>query len=260
LEYPIKIKPSDGALLHAVCAGRHNIEVREGGGLRWMHFGDDAIQAMMILDDPSRPVIPYQLYKLGALLFRPAPDFVLNLGVGGGSFERFFAAFQPQSTVTSVESNGEVIRLLRNYFPVRVSMPVINQEAETYLNTCATSYDLILCDLFDGGNNLQFATSEDFCREVNRCLSSKGVFAINLLPDTEEEMVDILVTVRKSFHHVLMLLVPHFQNTVLFCLKGDIADSDLLEQRASDLLGETGVDLTDVADLVIRLPESQNDR
>jgi spermidine synthase len=257
LEYPIKIKPSDGELIHAVCSGTYTIEVREGGSLRWMHFGGDAIQAMMMLEDRSRPIIPYQLYMLGTLLFNPNPDFVLNLGVGGGSFERFFASYLPQTVVTSVESNPEVIGLLRSYFPISENMPVINQDAEKYLNDCITTYDVILCDLFDSGSNPSLTLSSSFYREAKRCLSSEGVFIINLLPSSEAEMVDILVAVRDSFQHILMLLVPHFQNTLLFCLKDDVPDSDLIEQRAGELLAEAGVDLTDVADLVMRLPERQ---
>jgi spermidine synthase len=257
LEYPIKIKPSDGELVGAVCSGRHNIEVREGEGLRWMHFGGDAIQAMMILQDPSRPIIPYQIYMLGALLFHPAPDFVLNLGVGGGSFERFFAVYVPQAAVTSVESNAEVVRLLRDCFPILAHMPVINLDAEKYLTDCATTYDLILCDLFDSGGNLPLTTKSSFYREVERCLSNNGIFVINLLPDTEAEMVDILAAVRESFQHVLLLLVPLFQNTVLYCLKQDSPDSDMIERRATKFLQETGIDLTDIADLVVQLPQRE---
>ena len=255
MEYPIKIKPSDGVLLHAVYSGPHHIEVREGDGLRWMHFGDGCIQAMTVLDDPSKPIIPYQIYMLGTLLFRPAPDFVLNLGVGGGSFERFFSAFLPQSVVTSVESNQEVIALLRNYFPVHAHTPVINQDAEKFLIGCATSYDLIISDLFDTTRSLHLTKNSKFYREVMRCLSSKGVFVINLLPESEAEMADILVAVRDSFQHVFMLLVPHFQNTVLFCLRDGVPDRGLLKQRAKELFVETGVDLTDVVDLVVELPK-----
>ncbi len=257
MEYPIKIKPSAGELVHAVCSGPYTIEVREGGGLRWMHFGGDAIQAMMILDEPSNPVIPYQRYMLGALLFNPKPDFVLNLGVGGGSFERFFATYLPQAAVMSVESSSEVITLLRDYFPISERMPVINHDAEVFMADCATTYDVILCDLFESAGNLPLALKSSFYREAMRCLSTNGVFVINLLPEKEAEMVDILVAVRASFKHVLMLLVPHFQNTLLFCLKQESPGTDLLEHRASELFAATGLDLTDITDLITELPVGQ---
>jgi spermidine synthase len=255
LEYPIKIKPSDGKLLHAIFTGSHNIEVREGYGLRWMHFGGDAIQAMMILQDTSRPIIPYQIYMLWALVLRPNPDFVLNLGVGGGSFERFFAAFLPQVAVTSVESSEEVIGLLREYFPIFPHMPVINQDAEEYLGDCVTTYDLIMCDLFDTSGNLQLTTKACFYGKAMGCLSSKGVFIMNFLPNSEAELVEILAAVRESFQHVLMLLVPHFKNAVLFCLKQEGPDPGLLEQRAYEFLEKTGIDLTEVEKLLVRLPQ-----
>ncbi len=255
MEYPIKIRATDGELLHAVHSDRHDIEVREGDGLRWMHFGGDAIQAMMTLEQPSRPIIPYQIYMLGALLFKPDPDFVLNLGVGGGSFERFFTACLPHAAITSLESNPDVINLLRRYFPIPEHMPIINQDAGKFLEDCATSHDVILSDLFDSAGTHPLTFSDSFYHAARESLSNDGVLVVNLLPDTEQEMVDILVAVRKSFQQVYMLLVPYFQNTLLFCLQQDGADSDLMEFRAEKMLATTGVDLTDVTDLIVELPQ-----
>jgi spermidine synthase len=258
LEYPIRIKPSDGELVHTAGSGPHAIEVRECDGLRWVHFGGESIQAMMILDQPSSPIIPYQIYMLGALLFKPAPDFVLNLGVGGGSFERFFAEYLSFAAVTSVESNPDVIGVLRKYFPIPTHMPVINRDAQEFLQDCATAYDVILCDLFDDKEHSPVVLNSSFYHEAFGALSSDGVLVINLLPNTEAEMVDILLAVRKSFHQVFMLLVPHFQNTLLFCLKQDGPGLELLEARAGELLKTTGVDLTDITDLIMELPKRES--
>lgn len=258
MEYPIRIKPSDGELVHAIGSGPHTVEVREADGLRWVHFGGETIQSMMILDQPSRPIIPYQIYMLGALLFKPAPDLVLNLGVGGGSFERFFAEYISFAAVTSVESNPDIIGLLRQYFPIPSHMPVINMDAEEFLQDCATAYDVILCDLFDDKEHPPLVLNGSFYHEAFSALSSDGVLVMNLLPDTEEEMVNILLAVRQSFHQVFMLLVPHFQNTLLFCLKQDGLGLELLEARAGELLKTTGVDLTDITDLIMELPKRKS--
>lgn len=257
MEYPIRIKPTDGNLIRILRSNADKIEVREGEGVRWMHFGDDAIQAMMIMDEPYMPIIPYQIYMLAVLLFNPAPNFALNLGVGGGSFERFFAHYLPELMVTSVESNQEVIGLLHDYFSVSACIPVINEVAETYLSDCTTCYDLILCDLFDHSGRCSCAHDREFYANAFRCLSSDGVFAINLLPDTESEMVDILLAVRSSFDHVILVEIPNYKNILLFCLRKAAPETELLEQRCARLAESVGIDLADIMDLMVPLPRKQ---
>ncbi len=254
MEYPIRIKPTDGNLICALRSDAGEIEVREGNGVRWMHFGGDAIQAMMIIDEPAMPIIPYQINMLAVLLFNRTPNFALNLGVGGGSFERFFAEYLPELMVTSVESNPNVISLLQDYFSVSARIPVINRDAEVYLSGCTTSYDLILCDLFDDTGHSSCAYDSDFYANAFRCLSTDGVFVINLLPETEAEMVDILLAVRASFDHVVLMEIPYYENILLFCLKQAVPEIDLLEFRARELYETSGIDLTDVTDLITVLP------
>lgn len=257
MEYPIKIKARDGHVVRALRSGGHEIEVREDGGLRWMHFGDDAIQAMMVINDPARPIIPYQVYMLAVLLFNRAPNFMLNLGVGCGSFERFFAEYFPELQLTSVESNPDVICLLQDHFALAARRPIINLEAGAYLSGCTTSYDLILCDLFDHSGHPPCVYDSDFHADVLRCLSSDGVFAINLLPETEAEMVDILLAVRSSFEHVMLLDIPYYKNFLLFCLRQAAPDMVLLELRGQRLFATTGLDMRDVTDLLTPLPKRQ---
>lgn len=242
-------------LLQAVHSDAGEIEVREEGGFRWMHFGGEAIQAMMVLDDPSRPIIPYQTYMLAGLLFNQTPNFLLNLGAGGGSFERFFAAHMPELMVTSVESNPDVIGLLKEHFSIQGNFPIVNQDAAKYLDGCTTSYDMILCDLFDHNDHSSCIFDSGLFADAFRCLSTNGVLAINLLPETEAEMVKILFEVRNSFDRVLMMEVPNYKNILLFCLQQDAPGKDLLELRCEKLQKVFGIDLMDVPGLVIELPK-----
>ncbi len=258
MEYPIKIKPTDGLLLQALGSEERAVEVREGDGLRWMHFGDDAIQAMMIIDDPATPIIPYQIYMLAALSFSHNPNFLLNLGAGGGSFERFFAAHLPELMVTSVETNPDVIRLLKEHFSILGDIPIIKQDAEAFLSDCATCYDLILCDLFDHADHPSCLFDSDFYADVFRCLSNNGVFAINLLPESESEMVNILLVLRSSFEWIYMLEVPHYKNIILFCTKKEAPVNEELELRCERLFEDFGLDLTDVAHTIVELPKRQS--
>jgi len=252
MKYPIELKPETGKLLCKLATG---IQVREQGGLRWMHFGGDAIQAMLVLGDPVRPIIPYQINMLVALLLNPDPGSLLNLGLGGGSFERFFSAFMPVLSLTSVELNPDVIQLQRDYFSIPGSASVIQSDAGSYLSSCAESYDVILCDIFEQTDIPSSLGQDSFYADAFRLLTTNGVLAINLLPHTEAELLNILLAVRSSFDHLLLLDLPDFKNILLFCLKQDPPGPSQLEQRAEALITNTGIDLSHVAGCIRVLPK-----
>jgi len=254
MKYPIELKPEAGKLLCKLATG---IQVREQGGLRWMHFGGDAIQAMLALEDQVHPIIPYQINMLVVLLLNPDPASLLNLGLGGGSFERFFSAFMPGLPLTSVELNSDVIQLQRDYFPIPGSASVIQSDAGSYLTGCAESYDVILCDIFEQADIPSSLGQDSFYADAFRLLTTNGVLAINLLPQTEAELINTLLAVRSSFDHLLLLELPDFKNILLFCLKQDPPGPSQLEQRAEALITNTGIDLSHVAGCIRALPKPQ---
>jgi len=231
--------------------------VRELDGLHWMHFGDGAIQAMLALQDPSRPIIPYQLNMLMALLFNPAPASLLNLGLGGGSFERFFTAYMPELSLTSVESDTAVIGLQQEYFPIPDPVPVIECDAATFLAGTNKVFDLVLCDIFARTGPPVCLSQEVFYANIYRHLSAQGVLVINLLPEGEPELLASLLVLRASFSQVVMLQLPGFRNILLFCLKRDPSGHDLLQQRAGDFYAKTGIDLLSAVGSIRLLPKPQ---
>jgi spermidine synthase len=222
-----------------------------------MHFGSDAIQAMLALDDPARPVIPYQLNMLLGLLYNPAPVALLNLGLGGGSFERFFTAFMPGLSLTSVESNPDVIALQREYFPIPCSPVVVQGDAVSFLSGGTDAYDLILCDIFGTSETPGGLARESFYADAFRCLTARGVLAVNLLPQTESGLLTTLLAVRASFDHLLLLELPGFRNILLFCLKQAPPQAGELKQRVGSLLDLAGIDLALASTAARLLPKPQ---
>ncbi len=240
-----------------MCRLASGIEVREQDGLRWMHFGGIAIQAMLALEEHRHPVIPYQLNMLSVLLLHTSPGSLLSLGLGGGSFERFFSGFKPGMSLTTVESNPDVIQLQRDYFPVPESVAVIQSDAASYLSHSTEAYDIILCDIFELSHMPSCLDRGDFYANTFRSLTAQGVLAINLLPQSEEELLNILLAIRASFDHLMLLQLPDFKNVLLFCLKQEPPGTTQLQQRAEALLADTGIDLSHVAKDISKLPKPQ---
>jgi len=233
----------------------HLIEVREYQKFRWMQIGSRDLQALVHVDDPARPLLNTNQAMLAALLFCPSPQSMLNLGLGGGSFERFFTHAFPKLSMTSVELNTAVVGLARKFFFLPPHYPVVIECAENYLARGSNQYDLIFCDVFDSRDHPSFLSNADFYGHCHRCLSTRGVLALNLAPKTRDELLEILVAVRKHFSWVLLLDVDHCGNCLVYGLNQEAVAREVLEARAESLQERWGLDLVDIPERLTRLPK-----
>jgi len=254
-EYPQALTSRDGKLLHSETTDDQFIAIRELDNLRWMHFGDDAVQAVIKLDEPARIVLPYNIAMLAALLFPERPRKLLNLGVGGGTFERFFSARMPDLGLTSVESSAAVIRLARQFFLVPEQVPVINDSAGRFLNADSSKYDVMFCDVYGDRQRPDCLADNRFYADASRCLAVDGVLVINLLPASEAELLEILLAVRQHFAWVCLLEFPDHRNVLLFVSTQQAPATATLEARAAALSPGLGVDLAGIPARLRRLPE-----
>jgi spermidine synthase len=231
------------------------VEIRELGSQRWMHFGGEAIQSLIDLDHPELPVLAYTRAMLASLLFNPNPSRLLNLGVGGGSFERFFHTKMPHLELTSVESNPVVIDLVRRFFQFPTEPKVIIDHADHFLSTQHECFDIVLCDLFDRASHPPCLRDSNFYQHALQSLTDEGVLALNLLPANQPELLNILLAVRRSFDWVRVLDIPDHRNILLFCLRQQGPNTEILEARAQNLKQQWGVDLTEIPQRLQRLPK-----
>ena len=235
----------------------HLIEVHEHQKLRWMQIGSRDLQALVRVDDPALPLLNTNQSMLAALLFCPSPQSMLNLGLGGGSFERFFTHAFPELSMTSVELNTTVVDLARQFFFLPPHYPVVIECADSFLARGSKQYDLILCDIFDSRDHPACLLNADFYGHCHRSLSTRGVLALNLAPKTRDELLEILVAVRKHFSWVLLLDVDHCGNYLVYCLKQEAEVREVLEARAESLQQSWGLELVDIPDRLTRLPKPE---
>lgn len=248
----------DGRLLHCIDEHGLHLEVRQQGDLRWLHFGGHAIQAMMRMDKPEELLLPYNVAMLGALLFAPHPQSLLNLGLGSGSFERFFRARLPHIRVTSVESSAAVIDTAKQFFLIPEKQNIFHQSAEDFLTRHKKKYDLIFCDMFEGDSHPGFMEQAPFYALLARSLREDGAVAINLLPRNDDELLQILLAIRQNFSWVLLMEFPEHRNIVLFLLKHEPEEKEQLTRRAAELSTSLKLELNDIPARMLRLPEKPN--
>ncbi|MEH6358767.1 MAG: hypothetical protein V7745_07240 [Pseudomonadales bacterium] len=238
-----RLTASSGCVLYTSSSPDKFIEVRQLNRTLWMHFGDDAVQGCMSLDHPYQLLLLYTEAMLASFLFVGSPQRVLNLGVGCGSFERFFQTKLPGLQIDSVDSCQQVIELAKRFFKVARKKPLICEHAETFVTAGQASYDVIFCDLHADNSHPACLFDSIFYGNCYERLSTDGVMVVNLLLTEQSQMLKLLQTVREHFDTLVLMAVPNHKNTLLFALKGPFPDEQAMLLRAKQLLPVFGVDL-----------------
>ncbi len=196
--------------------GSYTIEIFENEDYRWLSLGNGIIQSLSSISEPDRVLFPYLQSMLLVLAWKQPPLKLLNLGSGCGTIERFLSKHYPDISVTSVESDINMINIARKYFNIPASQPFIHGSADAFVKTCKTRYELILCDLHDGATHPEYLDDLEFYLDVKNCLSDDGVLVINHIPDGESALLDKLLVIRKVFKWQCLLDFDNYKNIILY--------------------------------------------
>jgi spermidine synthase len=213
---------------------------------RRMHFTNDATQSAMLLDDPDALISQYTRKMMAFLLFNPDPKHIVIIGLGGGSLPKFCYRHLPQSRITVVEIDADVIAL-RDEFCVPEDderFRVVHDDGARYVEQLAEPVDALLVDAFDAeGIALSLARS-GFYECAARRLSNDGMLVMNLW-GPRERTVDNLLRARAAFGENLVLVpVLGDANLLLFAFRHapPKSISDSLESEARRLQTQLELD------------------
>ena len=159
------------------------VEVSEKHGIRSLHLGSDTVQSSMNLDDPYELVLSYTRAMMAFLLFRPEPEHVLMIGLGGGSLAKFVHRHLPATRVTVVEIEARVVAIARQYFhlpPDDARLAVETAEGSAWVAGHPGCCDVLMVDGYDGREQVRELCTEDFYASARAALSADGVLVVNL--------------------------------------------------------------------------------
>ncbi|MCU7916018.1 MAG: methyltransferase [Candidatus Thiodiazotropha sp. (ex Gloverina cf. vestifex)] len=210
----------------------------------------------MLLQEPAYPVLDYNQALLSSLIFTDRPGSLLNLGLGSGSIERFILSQLPEMKLLSVEIDSNIIELARAHFHLPATHPVTQASAEKFLSENRQTFDIIVCDIYSKTVSDNPILNQGFVEDAARALNTDGVLALNCLPTTEAEMVDMLVSIRTCYSWVMLLDVKAQKNIVVICAKRAFPSGSDLTSRMESLLQSTGLNLSTICQQLIRLPVS----
>lgn len=232
----------------------YTIKVCENDPYRWLTLGSDFIQALISLSEPENVIFPYARSMLLAVAFKQKPLRVLNLGYGCGTFERFIFKYFPHISITSVESDIDIINVSRKYFYIPSDYPVINKSADEFLKSNKTKYDIIFCDIHDGKTHPDCLSDSSFYINIMHCLNDDGVLVINLLPASEKELIDVLLAVRKVFSWQHLLNFDNYGNFLIYIHMQEPRTLHADDEICKEFSNRSNIDLTDVIDRLVLLP------
>ena len=163
------------------------ILVSESAGVRYLHFSSHWIQGAMRVARPWVLELDYTREMMAALLLRPDPAWprtALLVGLGAGSLAKFLYRHRPETQITVIEIDPEVIDVARLHFKLPADddqLEVILDEGASWLAGCKRKFDLIMVDGFDENARTGMLDTLPFYLNCKARLSDNGLLVTNLL-------------------------------------------------------------------------------
>lgn len=221
----------------------------------WTLLVGSTPQSYVDLDDPLYLDFEY-VRRLGHLLDLAAPEGeplrVLHLGGGALSLARYVAAIRPRSSQLAVDSDPDLVELVRERLPLsqprrrpgiragRIRIRI--GDARAILEDLAPgSFDVVIADLFAGARTPAHLTSAEFAAAAHRVLGPGGIFAVNIgdgppLAHTRARLASVLTVFRAAclIADAGVLRGRRFGNLVLAASDADLPVEGLTRRTASD--------------------------
>lgn len=177
-----KAQRAERALGQRVVAPR--VTVSEEDGVRYLHFGTEWVQGAMRIARPFALELEYQQQMMAPMLFLPAPQRVLQLGLGAAALAKASWRALPDAQITVVEISPDVVRTARQWFklPDDDRLSVIVEDARAFIlhPRRRQMTDWLQVDLYDAQARGPVYDDEAFYRACRRALAQPGVAAFNL--------------------------------------------------------------------------------
>lgn len=214
------------------------VTLSEQGGVRYLHFGTEWIQGAMRLRKPDWLELEYSRKMMAWLLFNQNPHSIAQLGLGAGSLTKFCYHQFPDSIVTAVELNPDVIAVSHSMFAVPdpdERLGIFEMDALNFVQDERNfnHFDVLHVDLYDATAKGPVLDTPEFYAACKQCLVFNGMMTVNLFGDhpSFEKNVQAM---RKSFSEVVCLSPSKEGNVVALAFKKqpDFNVDDLAIQAA----------------------------
>lgn len=210
-----------GSIVRLLRQGDHCIKVKENDQYRWLEI-NGIMQSLMKRNSPATPVLPP--HQAVQQIFPPesGAGFALELGLGGGAMQRYFAHYRPNWQLISVEIDSLIIELFEQYFsPQDSNNQVLHNRAERAISQYDdNAFNGLVVDICTDEGLPEFLSDIYFWHEVERVLAPQATVAVNLIPKDEAEWERVTSAMRSALtiplgwiqvpNHLNMLVVSDY--------------------------------------------------
>lgn len=156
--------------------------VFENGETLSLHFDLQAVQSSMRRDAPHALTLDYTRVMMAFLLLAEPPRRVLMIGLGGGSLAKYCHRHLPQTALTVVEIDPQVIALRERFHipPDDARLQIICADGAAVLRDTEPHWDMILVDGFDYDGQPEALCSPAFYADCRAALQARGLLVVNL--------------------------------------------------------------------------------
>ncbi len=192
---------NDATLFHATDDwGRVTVR-RTAEGLI-LELGSAVEQTRVLPHSPQHLCFEYMRMMQLGLLWRPKPQRVLILGLGGGAQARTLLARFPEVVIDAVELRQIVVDAAYQalFLPRDARLQVHVMDALAFVHQArAQTYDLILVDLFDAQGMAPLLGELAFMQRCGELLTAHSVLAANLWRHPQGEFLLAAANMDKVF-------------------------------------------------------------
>jgi spermidine synthase len=243
---------ADESNILKVTSHHRDVSVKTNANTLELRSNSNTLQSIINIDHPEKLALQNLEYLIAILLFMPQPKRILLLGTGGGSLVHFLRHHYPDSHLTSVDIDGELLDLMHD----KMHLPKANDDltyviddAAHYLQHCNETFDLILVDIFIGDQSPDWLLNADNMRRLHSLLSPSGAVAYNLLIDDESEFKQYYRDLRDVFsQQTLCIPVAGYDNTIAygFVYQAEEQDMSAYMQLALNLGGTHDINYMEI--------------
>jgi spermidine synthase len=234
--------------------GKAKPQVIRVGDRLVLSFDEIRVQSEMRLDAPDDLVLGYTRTMMGFLLYCPQPLRIAMIGLGGGSIPKYCHATLPDSDITVVEINPDVIALRARFFVPEdeLRFRVLREDGAAFVARMRDQFDVLIVDGFIESGQPPILSTQRFYNDCRDCLTERGVMVVNL-PDLPQTYEPLFARIKHSFEHqALLIAAEDSSNRIVFAGRGDSlkCSSEQLLDRAASLTAHTSLKLQRTVQMV----------
>lgn len=196
--------------------------VQQRKDIRQLKFDKLAIQSEINILHTHELRMKNLQYLMGILFFIPVPRKILLLGVGGGSLIHFVRHYLPQTHITGIEYDAQLLEIVQEHLMLPAADEWIDYQvidARDYISNCREQYDLIIVDIFDAEQSPKWLLQSKNMTQLKSLLTPCGAIGYNLLMDDEKEFNRFDRALSKAFaKQTLCMETEEYENILFYAL------------------------------------------